>query len=110
MYFTQATIGRFLNGVLLDDLITRNDRQELKTFWKFSGPVTIVKDLPVSGLVDDVDMKKLAMKDNLNSYRDVHTYADVEFEHDIVIDTLQISHDINNQTFEEIFDDLMIFV
>lgn len=103
-------LGGPLNGVNVNDLVTRDTKQDLNSTWTFSGPVTVNRDIKVSGLVDGVDMKELANKATLNDLRDVHIYADVEFEHDISIDNLNVKNEINGQDFEPIFRDLVQFV
>jgi hypothetical protein len=94
----------------LDDLVTRNSSQDIKVSWTFLGPVTIVKDIAVAGLVDGVDMKELGNKGTLNDFRDVHAFADVEFEQDVVIDSLHVKKNINGQSFQDIFNNILFFV
>ncbi len=103
-------MGGTLNGINVDDLVTRNTKQDISGTWTFLGPVTIKKDISVSGLVDGVDMKELANKGTLNDLKDVHIYADVEFEKDINIDALQINNEINGHDFGLIFKDFVLFV
>lgn len=103
-------MGGTINNVNINDLVTRNTRQDLSTSWTFIGPVTVNRDIAVSGLVDGVDMRELGNKATLNDLKDVHIYADVVFERDIIVDTLQVKNDVNGKNLEDIFNDFLQFV
>lgn len=100
---------------MINDLVTRTNRKSIRpedipANWAFTGPVTIIKDIMVTGLVDGVELAELANRDNLNDNKDIHVYGDVEFEQDISLDTLNVNSSINDQEFEDVFGNLLVFV
>jgi hypothetical protein len=100
-----------LDGYDANSYVSGAQSMEITGSWTFDGPVSIIKDISVSGTVDGIDLDDFKNRDSLNERKDTYVInADVEIESDAYFDNLLVANEINKYSYDEAFGHLLLFV